>query len=272
METGHLLQARELLQEALDTATRADNRVCLLHAVNNLAVLHLRHGEHRPAVAHGLRAFEVAQEIGYRQTAGVVVGNLGEVYRDEGDHVPATRCFAYALRIALDLRDWTTIGDQVANLAATAAAQGRDREAERLFDRAGAICRHLDAPYLLCGWLHRLARLHVEQGRFDEAERLNREALEIAEAHDERNLRIRAFVLEQRLRVIVGAARPDESIARLRELEERVHRAVRAGAGPRGPLAPRPDGGGRPVRRRAPVPGPVRADADWSSTGRPTRS
>ena len=90
-------------------------------------MLHLRHGEHRPAVAHGLRAFEVAQEIGFRQTAGVVVGNLGEVYRDEGDHVPATRCFAYALRIALDLRDWTTIGDQVANLAATAAAQGRDR-------------------------------------------------------------------------------------------------------------------------------------------------
>ena len=65
------------------------------------------------------------------------------------------------------------------------------------------------------GW----RRLHVEQGRFDEAERLNREALEIAETHDERDLRIRAFVLEQRLRVVVGAARPDESIARLRELE-----------------------------------------------------
>ena len=136
------------------------------------------------------------------------------------DHVPATRCFAYALRNALDLRDWTTMGDQVVNLAATAAAQGRAGEAERLFDRAGAICRHLDAPYLLCGWLHRLARLHVEQGRFDEAERLNREALEIAETHDERGLWIRAFVLEQRLRVMVGAARPDESIARLRELED----------------------------------------------------
>ena len=183
-------------------------------------MVHLRHGEHRPAVAHGLRAFEVAQEIGYRQTAGVVVGNLGEVYRDEGDYVPATRCFAYALRIALDLRDWTTIGDQVANLAATAAGPGAGREAERLFDRAIAIGRHLDAPYLLCGWLHRLATLHVEQGRFDEAERLNREALEIAETHDERDLRIRAFVLEQRLRVVVGAARPDEAIARLRELED----------------------------------------------------
>ena len=149
----------------------------------------------------------------------MVVGNLGEVYRDEGDHITAVRCFAYALRIALDLRDWSTIGDQVASLAIIAAAQGRHREAEQLFERAVAIGRHLDAPYLLCGWLHRLARFHVKQGRFDEAERLNREALEIAETHDERDLQIRAFVLEQRLRVMVGAARPDESIAQLRELE-----------------------------------------------------
>lgn len=221
LETGHPGQARELLQAALDTATRADNRVCLLYAVNNLSVVHLRHGEHRPAVTHGLRAFEVAQEIGYRRNAGVVVGNLGEVYRDEGDHGSATRCFAYALGIALDLRDWTTIGDQVANLAATAAARGRDREAERLFDRAVAIGRHLDTPYLLCGWLHRLATLHVEQGRFDEADRLNQESLAMAEAHDERYLRIRASVLDQRLRVVVGRARADESIAHLRALEGR---------------------------------------------------
>ena len=220
LDTGHPGPARELFQEALDTAKRADNRVSLLYALNNLAVVHLRHGEHRPAVAHGLRAFEVAQEIGYRWNAGVVIGNLGEVYRDEGDHGPATRCFAYALRIALDLRDWTTIGDQVANLAVTAAGQGRTGEAERLFDRAVSIGRHLDAPYLLCGWLHRLARLHVEQGRFDEAERLNREVLGIAESHGEPDLRIRAFVLGQRLSVVVRAARPDEAIAHLRELAD----------------------------------------------------
>jgi tetratricopeptide (TPR) repeat protein len=191
----------------------------MLHAANNLTLLHLRHGEHRPAVMHGFRAFEVAQEIGFRHTAGIVVGNLGEVYRDEGDYLQAIQCFAYALRIALDLRDWTTIGDQVANLAATAAAQGRDREAEILLDRAIAIGRHVDAPYLLCGWLNRLATLYVEQGKAEKAEQLNQEALEIAEAHDERDLRIRAVVLEQRLRVALGRARPDESIAHLTELE-----------------------------------------------------
>ncbi len=219
LETGHPREARELLEGALDMATKADDRLRQLHAANNLTLLHMRHGEHGPAVMHGFRAFEVAQEIGFRQTAALVVGNLGEVYRDEGHHVQATRCFAYALRIALDLRAWTTIGDQLANLAATAAFQGLDCEAERLFDRAIAIGRNLDAPYLLCGWLHRLATLQVDQGGFEEAERLNQEALEIAEAHGERDFRIRAAVLEQRLRAVVGRARPDESIAHLRELE-----------------------------------------------------
>jgi tetratricopeptide (TPR) repeat protein len=230
LETGHLNEARDLLHKALETATKVNDRRCLLYAANNLALLHLHQGEHVPAVAQGLRALEVAQEIGFLQTAGVVVGNLGEVYRNHGDYVPATRCFAHALRIALDLRDWTTIGDQVANLAATAAAQGLDLEAERLFGRAIAIGRHLDAPYLLCSWLHRLATLHVEQGCFEEAERLNQEALEIAETHDERGLRIRAFVLEQRLSVVVGRSHSDESVAHLRELEgactEPIERAL----------------------------------------------
>ena len=218
LETGHPQEARELLEEALAVAARADDRLRLLHAANNLTLLHMRHGEHGPAVTHGFRAFQVAQEIGFRQTAALVVGNLGEVYRDEGDHVQATRCFAYALRIALDLRAWTTIGDQMANLAATAVSKGLVCEAEQLFDRAIAIGRHLDAPYLLCGWLHRLAKLHADQGRFEEAERLNHEAVEIAEAHGEPDLRIRAVVLEQTLRVVVGSARPDGSIDRLRAL------------------------------------------------------
>jgi len=48
---------------------------------------------------------------------------------------------------------------------------------------------------------------------------VNQEALEIAETHDERDLRIRAVVLKQRLCVALGRARPDESIANLVELE-----------------------------------------------------
>ena len=150
LETGQSDQARTFLQQALNVATRAGDRRCLLHAANNLALAHLRHREHRPALTHGRRAFEVAEEIGFRQTAGLVVGNMGEVYRDEGDYVRATRCIAYALRIAIELRDWTSVADQVANAAATAAAQGPQPEAERLFGQAIALARLLDAQYLLC--------------------------------------------------------------------------------------------------------------------------
>jgi class 3 adenylate cyclase/tetratricopeptide (TPR) repeat protein len=219
LETGRSDEALALLQEALDTATKAGDRRCLLHAAANLALAHLRHGEHLQSLAQGRQAFEVAQEIGFRQTASVVVGNMGEVYRDEGDHVRAIRCFVYALRIAVELRDWTNVADQVANVAATVAAQGHHRDAERLFGQAITLARLLDAPYLLCGWLHRLAKLHVEQGRFEAAEQLNQEALEIADAHDERDIQIRASVLSQRLQVTLGQVSTNEAIERLRVLE-----------------------------------------------------
>ncbi len=220
LQFRRLDEARRLFRQALDTADRTADRRCLLHAANNLALAYSWSGEHLTALAHGRRAFEVAQEIGFRQTAGLAIGNMGEIYRDEGDHDRATRCCAYALRIAVELRDWTSVADQVATAAVVAAAQGLRAEAERLFGQAVALARHVDAPYLLCGWLHRTATLQVEQGRFEVAERVNQEALDIAAAHEERDVQVRATVLAHRLRVTLGRVSADEAVANLRRLED----------------------------------------------------
>ncbi len=218
LETGRSDEARAHLQQALDVATRSGDRLALLFADINLALAYSRHREHRPALEYGRRAFEVAKEIGSRQSAGLAVGNMGEVYRDEGDYVRATQCIAYALRIAIELRDWTSIADQVANAAAVAAAQGYHRDAERLFDQAVALARVLDAPYLLCVWLHQIATLHADQGRFDEAERLNQEALDIADAHQERDIQIRAAVLAEYLQATLGRVSPEAALETTRGL------------------------------------------------------
>jgi class 3 adenylate cyclase/tetratricopeptide (TPR) repeat protein len=220
LDASRFDDAVTLIGEALETATAAGDRRCILHAATNLALVHLRRGDHPAAIEESRRAFAVAQEIGDRQIAGVVVGNMGEVYRDEGDYARARRCFAFGLRIGIELRDWTSIADQVANLAATWAAQGEDRQAEDLFDQAIALARRLDAPYLLCGWLHQLAKVHEQQGRFATAERLNREALEIADAHGERDVRVRASVLAQHVGVMLGRVRADEAVEALRALED----------------------------------------------------
>jgi class 3 adenylate cyclase/tetratricopeptide (TPR) repeat protein len=220
LETGRSDEARLHLHQALAMANMSGDRRSVLFAGINLALAHSRHREHRAALAHGRRAFEVAEEIGFRQTAGLAVGNMGEVYRDEGDYVRATQCIAYSLRIAVELRDWTSIADQVANAGAVAAAQGRHREAEQLFGQAIALARLLNAPYLLCVWLHQLATVHAEQGSFEEAERLNREALDIADAHDERDIKVRAAVLAQHLQVALGTVGQEEAIEAIRRLED----------------------------------------------------
>ena len=46
LETGQSEKACALLEEALDTASQADDRRCLLYAAANLALVHLRRGEH----------------------------------------------------------------------------------------------------------------------------------------------------------------------------------------------------------------------------------
>jgi len=220
LDTGRSDEACAYLQRSLDTATGAADRRCLLFAATNLALAHLRRGEHPPALMHSGRAFDVAQEIGFRQMASLVVGNMGEIYRDEGDPVRATRCVAYALRIALELEDWTTVADQVANAAVMAAADPREGRAEHLLGHAVALARHLDAPYMLCGWLHELALRHVEAGRLVAAMRLNQEALDVAEAHDRRDVRVRAGVLAARLQVELGDVGLDDAVAAMRSMAD----------------------------------------------------
>ena len=220
LDTGRSEEACAYLQQSLDTATGAADRRCLLFAATNLALAHLRRGEHLPALTQSGRAFEVAQEIGFRQIASLVVGNMGEIYRDEGDLARATRCVTYALRIALELEDWTTVADQVANAAVMAATDGWEGRAEHLFGHAIALARHLDAPYMLCGWLHELALRHLATGRMASAARLNLEALDVAEAHDRRDVRVRATVLAARLQVELGGMGLDEGLSAMRSMAD----------------------------------------------------
>jgi len=219
LNTGESEAALALLQEALDTATRAGDRRCLLHAAGNLGLAHWRYGEHVRAVACCHQALLIAQEMGDRQVAALNIGNLGAVYRDQGNHEQAIRCFVHALRIAVELGDWTSVADQVACLATTAAARAQDGQAERLFGLAIDLARLLDAPSFLCDWLHQLAKLRLAQGLLDEAERLNQEALEVADRSNERDIQVRARLLSVRLHVSSGKVDRDVAIRRLRALE-----------------------------------------------------
>jgi tetratricopeptide (TPR) repeat protein len=161
----------------------------------------------------------VAQEIGDKQTAGIVIGNMGEVYLAQGAYYRATRCFAFALRTAVELRDWTSVADQLANAATIAVEHGRDDEAEHLLNRAIALARFLDAPYFLCGWLHRLAEIHLGQGRLEVADRLNAEALDVATTHNESETTARARALSIRLQVALGRMDARAGADRIRALD-----------------------------------------------------
>jgi class 3 adenylate cyclase/tetratricopeptide (TPR) repeat protein len=220
LHSGQTAAAMTLLQEALETAKTAGDRRGLLYAAGNLGLVHLGRGDHIQAVSYCREALAVAQEMGERQTAGVYIGNMGDVYRQQGDWAQATTCFVHALWIAVQLQDWTNVADQVANLAATAAAQGDHRQAERLYVRAIGLARLLDAPYFLCGWLHQLAKLRTEQGRVEEAYGLNREALDVADRSNEREVQGPAFLLSLRLQVELGRLDADAATRRLRALEE----------------------------------------------------
>ena len=234
---------------------------------------HLRHGDHVQAVARCRQAFEVAQEMGFRQTAGVSIGNMGEVYRDAGRPRPGDQVLRYALRIAVELRDWTSVADQVANVAATAAAQGdrtRGGAALRPGDRARPAPRRpvLRSAAGCTSWRSSARTGPVRGGRAGSTRRRSRSRTGAASGTS----RCRRFLLSVRsCRSTLGRLERRRGDRSLRALEEHLGRTARAGPGARRPVAARPDRGRGAGGRRRPVPGRCTSRRRASSTGTPTR-
>jgi tetratricopeptide (TPR) repeat protein len=188
----------------------------MIIAGSNLAGMYAEQGDYAHALVALRQALDVANDIGYRHAAGVMIGNAGEIYRQQGDYDRALACYRHGLQVATELSDWNSIHNGLLNIAITYAARGSYQDAEPLFARTIALGRALNIPYFLCEGLYHTGQLYARQRRYAEAEPINQEALELAGQVGRKEIQLHAQLLALCLRV---ALRQADARAAIGELE-----------------------------------------------------
>ncbi|MGC6491844.1 MAG: serine/threonine-protein kinase PknK [Myxococcota bacterium] len=100
LKTGELEDAAPLLEQALDAARRADNRILQGRALNNLGLVHAWRDQPTEAIRCFRRALRVREGIGYSHGVAVNHHNIGDVYFMHGEHDRAAVAFKRSREIA----------------------------------------------------------------------------------------------------------------------------------------------------------------------------
>jgi class 3 adenylate cyclase/tetratricopeptide (TPR) repeat protein len=138
---GELARAREQLEEALALVRRAEDRIGIIHRLNDLAGLLDALDLPREAIARLGEAYTLARETGYRRLAHVVVGNAAELFLQAGDDDAALGCAGVALEVAATLRDVIALLHSAAVIAEVRGRQGDVAVASRLLTLVADVAR-----------------------------------------------------------------------------------------------------------------------------------
>ena len=132
------------------------------------------------AVHWYLRAGLLARQIDDRQALSWAVDLIANILTRHGDHLQALGGYEWALRNSLAIGDrWSACLD-IANIGAILEGLRRPEHATALIRRAIDFGRQMDVPSYLCGMLIDLARLMLEQDCPAEALSCHNEAVEMA--------------------------------------------------------------------------------------------
>ncbi len=209
--------ARASFEHALEVAAAAANARGVIHACNDLAGLHWERLELAEALERTREGMRAAEEIGYRNATGVMIGNAAEVFRLRGELDQALAHGLYGLDVVAEVGNRVGMTARVGNLALTLAAM-EDERAETMFEYAIALARDVETPYFLCEFLHHSADLLVRQGRYEEAITRNDEALEIARTIGRRDVEAPAELLSVRARAAASMLGVEEAEAELQSI------------------------------------------------------
>ena len=173
---GDLAAASDLLDEALDSARRSEDRILVGRVLNNMGLLHYWSGHFDAALAAFRDALQVREGIGY--TAGVVINhhNIGDVHFSRGDLARAWVAFARSRELAREM-GWQRgmVLNEVYLGSIDAVREGFQAGLDRILAARDAA-RELGDVEIAANGALLAARLLRDKGRSDEAGALLDEA------------------------------------------------------------------------------------------------
>ncbi len=203
-QRGEYRQAIDRLEHVLEVATSSRYAQMVVAAGNDIAGCYTEVGDYDRAVKNLQTALDAATAIGYQWACGLIVGNTGRLYFRLGEYERASMCFGYEVRLLTELGNWRRVVNSLRDISVLREAQGREREAERLLDWAIHLGRAVEAPYFLCELLFTRSEFYTRRMCYEDAKVHNDEALEIATALDDKDVQLRARILDLRLRAALS--------------------------------------------------------------------
>ena len=125
-------------------------------------------------------------QIGDVAGRAMIMLNLGEVYRSRGDQAQARQMFEQSLHIFQDLRYTQAVALLENNLAATAIAEGEWGAASSHLDESKRLFSEIGSEDFKAELHRHRAELTLGQGQIDNALESAQQALEVAEAGQEK--------------------------------------------------------------------------------------
>jgi len=163
--------ARPWFERALQVAGGHGHRTEAARALNGLATLALRCGDHAGALAHYERALAAFRDLGDHTNAARIMMNTGTAHMGQLDWPAARRAFEQALRYALAHDVTSLLAPIEFSLGATLIEQDELDAAANCLARARERCRALRFDSYEIKTDYYLARIAARRGQHAEAAR-----------------------------------------------------------------------------------------------------
>jgi tetratricopeptide (TPR) repeat protein len=217
-DRGQLDDALGYLRHALEIPQRANHIYGMITAHSDMAGIFFGQGDYSASIEACLRAYNLAITIGYMDGAGTVGLNMGGIYRQECEYQNALTCYTRSLAIRHQIGNVLGVFISIGNIAIIRAALGDHDRAQPLFQKAIQLGRSLNNPYWMCEYLFNFAESLSKQNQLDAAITHNKEALEIANQLERRDIQFQAQMLAIRLEMLQNRISREEAVRRVMAL------------------------------------------------------
>jgi tetratricopeptide (TPR) repeat protein/transcriptional regulator with XRE-family HTH domain len=179
---GRHRQAADHHQRALQIARTMGNRSGELTALTGLGDVHRRQGRYGQAAEHYRQALQIARATGHRPGELIPLYGLGAMHRLQDRHGPAAEHFQQALQVARAIGHRPGELNALIGLGDTLKHHGRYRQAAEHYQQVLQVARGTGHRPAELNALNGLGQIHELQGRYEQAAEHFEQALQIAHA------------------------------------------------------------------------------------------
>ena len=166
---SHYEQARQLLEQSLESLRTMDQPLELALGLNKLSSLSVELGQYDRARKLSQESLEIYQRQGDTRGIGELFNQLGNISYQIGDYQKAEHYHRESLRLFRDMNSPWELANTLISLGNVESELGDNLQAKQYYQEALAICEEIDAKSGMAATLNNIGDIARELGDYAEA-------------------------------------------------------------------------------------------------------